>query len=95
MAQALVNVPPSSCVYRRGVVLSREDALILPFAATQARGALAVSSAPDLDLVSAARSGDRAAFAELYRTYVRMVHGVLLARVPRARMSTISCRRSS
>jgi RNA polymerase sigma-70 factor, ECF subfamily len=34
-------------------------------------------------LVSAARDGDRAAFAELYRLNVRMVHGVLLASVPR------------
>jgi RNA polymerase sigma-70 factor (ECF subfamily) len=31
----------------------------------------------------AARSGDRAAFGELYVRYARMVHGVLLARVPR------------
>ena len=34
-------------------------------------------------LVSAAQRQDRAAFAELYALYVRMVHGVLLARVPR------------
>jgi RNA polymerase sigma-70 factor (ECF subfamily) len=34
-------------------------------------------------LVAAARSGDRAAYGELYRRYVRMVHGILLARVPR------------
>lgn len=34
-------------------------------------------------LVLAARDGDRAAFAELYQRYVRMVHGVLVARVPR------------
>jgi RNA polymerase sigma-70 factor, ECF subfamily len=36
------------------------------------------------EVVAAAREGDRAAFAELYRTHVRMVHGLLLARVPRA-----------
>jgi RNA polymerase sigma-70 factor, ECF subfamily len=65
------------------VVLSNEAALILPFAATDARGAAAVSPAPDLDRVCAARAGDRTAFAELYHAYVRMVHGVLLARVPR------------
>jgi RNA polymerase sigma-70 factor (ECF subfamily) len=34
-------------------------------------------------LVAAARGGDRAAFGELYLRYVRMVHGILLARVPR------------
>ncbi len=33
-------------------------------------------------LVRAARDGDRAAFGRLYELYARMVHGVLLARVP-------------
>jgi RNA polymerase sigma-70 factor (ECF subfamily) len=33
--------------------------------------------------VEAARDGDRAAFGRLYVLYGRMVHGVLLARVPR------------
>ncbi len=33
-------------------------------------------------LVSAARDGDRAAFGCLYDRYARMVHGILLARVP-------------
>ena len=33
-------------------------------------------------LVIAARAGDRRAFAELYRRFVRAVHGVILARVP-------------
>jgi RNA polymerase sigma-70 factor (ECF subfamily) len=37
----------------------------------------------DTTLVDSARRGDRAAFGELYRAYVRMVHGVLLASVPR------------
>src|SRR5262245_55103325 len=36
----------------------------------------------DADLVEAARSGDRAAFADLYARYGSVVHGVLLARVP-------------
>jgi len=35
-------------------------------------------------LVVAARDGDRAAFAELYVRYSRMVHGILMSRVPRA-----------
>jgi len=34
------------------------------------------------ELVLAARDGDHAAFQELYRNYARMVHGILLARVP-------------
>ena len=38
----------------------------------------------ELRLVDAAQQGDRAAFAELYAAYTRMVHGILLARVPRA-----------
>ena len=32
-------------------------------------------------VVTAARRGDRAAFAELYRRFHRAVHGVVLARV--------------
>jgi RNA polymerase sigma-70 factor, ECF subfamily len=36
----------------------------------------------DSKLVDAARDGDRAAFGHLYERYARMVHGVLLARVP-------------
>jgi RNA polymerase sigma-70 factor (ECF subfamily) len=35
-------------------------------------------------LVDAARRGDQSAFGLLYRRYSRMVHGVLLSRVPRA-----------
>lgn len=34
-------------------------------------------------LVEAARAGDREAFGRLYHLYGRMVHGVVLARVPR------------
>ena len=40
--------------------------------------------AADEALVCAARDGNRAAFGELYQLYARMVHGILLARVPRA-----------
>jgi RNA polymerase sigma-70 factor, ECF subfamily len=39
---------------------------------------------PDAALVDAARDGDREAFGALYRRYARMVHGILLARVPRS-----------
>jgi RNA polymerase sigma-70 factor (ECF subfamily) len=35
-------------------------------------------------LVGAAREGDRAAFGRLYQLFARMVHAILLARVPRA-----------
>ncbi|HEY6254020.1 MAG TPA: sigma-70 family RNA polymerase sigma factor [Candidatus Angelobacter sp.] len=37
---------------------------------------------PIAQLVEAARQGDRAAFGQLYDRYARMVHGILLARVP-------------
>jgi len=36
----------------------------------------------DSILVLAARAGDRSAFGGLYQRYARMVHGILLARVP-------------
>src|SRR5208282_5188241 len=36
----------------------------------------------DARFVSAARDGDRGAFGRLYDRYARMVHGVLLAKVP-------------
>ena len=36
----------------------------------------------DTMFVNAARSGDRVAFGRLYERYARMVHGVLLAKVP-------------
>jgi len=35
-------------------------------------------------LVIAAQKGDRPAFDQLYRSHARMVHGVLMARVPRS-----------
>ena len=42
----------------------------------------ATESSADGALVAAARSGDRTAFGQLYTRYSRMVHGLLLARVP-------------
>jgi RNA polymerase sigma-70 factor (ECF subfamily) len=45
--------------------------------------ATAVAELPDdAALVAAARAGDRGAFGRLYERYARMVHGILLARVP-------------
>jgi RNA polymerase sigma-70 factor (ECF subfamily) len=40
------------------------------------------ADACDSGLVEAARQGDRAAFGRLYGRYARMVHGILLAKVP-------------
>ncbi|MBZ5658086.1 MAG: sigma-70 family RNA polymerase sigma factor [Acidobacteriia bacterium] len=42
----------------------------------------APQASEDALLVGAARDGDRAAFGRLYDRYARMVHGILLAKVP-------------
>jgi RNA polymerase sigma-70 factor (ECF subfamily) len=39
-------------------------------------------SSGDEALVAAARAGDRAAFGALHAAYARMIHGILLSRVP-------------
>jgi RNA polymerase sigma-70 factor, ECF subfamily len=50
------------------------------------RRSVSEGSAPEVSddamLVCAARDGDRAAFGRLYERYARMVHGVLLGKVP-------------
>lgn len=55
-------------------------------AASLGRRAVRERSAPevfeDAMLVGAARDGDRAAFGRLYDRHARMVHGILLAKVP-------------
>ena len=40
-------------------------------------------------LVEAARAGDRAAFGRLYDRYARMVHGIVLSRVPRTEVDDL------
>jgi len=56
------------------------------FAASLGREAVTNLSARDAtgdsSLVSAAQAGDRLAFGRLYEQYARMVHGILMARVP-------------
>jgi RNA polymerase sigma-70 factor, ECF subfamily len=50
---------------------------------TAARECVPIEDArEDRELVNAARQGDRAAFGLLYNRYARMVHGILLARIP-------------
>jgi RNA polymerase sigma-70 factor (ECF subfamily) len=46
-------------------------------------------AAADAALVSAVRAGDRDAFGSLYDAYGRMVHGILLARVPYAEVDDL------
>jgi RNA polymerase sigma-70 factor (ECF subfamily) len=64
---------------------SSEDRADLLVAAL-GRGPVSEGAAPEVSddavLVCAARDGDRAAFGRLYERYARMVHGVLLAKVP-------------
>jgi RNA polymerase sigma-70 factor, ECF subfamily len=50
---------------------------------TDVRAADTLPGRRDCAVVEAARRGDRSAFAELYRRYARMVHGLLVASVPR------------
>ncbi len=56
------------------------------FAPGVGAGPMREPSAPELSedaqFVAAARNGDRTAFGRLYDRYARMVHGVLLAKVP-------------
>jgi RNA polymerase sigma-70 factor, ECF subfamily len=60
----------------------RALAVTIPF--SPAPASAAERSPEELGLVDAAREGDRSAFAALYDAYARMVHGILLARVPRS-----------
>lgn len=54
---------------------------------------LSASREPEEDVVSlvtAARAGDRSAFGRLYERYARMVHGILLGRVPCAEVEDLT-----
>lgn len=44
---------------------------------------------PDASLVESVRGGDRDAFGKLYALYSPMVHGILLARVPRSEVDDL------
>src|SRR3990170_4208362 len=60
------------------------------FGQRQAGTSTTVAELPDnASLVAAARNGDRAAFGHLYGRYGRMVHGILLARVPRSEVADL------
>lgn len=47
------------------------------------------SASPDASLVESVRCGDREAFGQLYHLYAPMVHGILLARVPRSEVDDL------
>lgn len=61
---------------------------LLFFASAEATAAAADATAPatvkaEARLVESARGGDREAFGELYKMFAPLVHGIVLARVPR------------
>ena len=60
----------------------RADLLAAGLGEAPVREQSAPEVSEDAGFVHAARSGDRAAFGRLYDRYARMVHGVLLAKVP-------------
>jgi RNA polymerase sigma-70 factor (ECF subfamily) len=60
----------------------RGDLLAAGLGPEPAREQFASEISGDATWVAAARDGDRAAFGRLYERYARMVHGVLLAKVP-------------
>jgi RNA polymerase sigma-70 factor, ECF subfamily len=85
-----VNTLPQFCVYDHGrgsvtMASISGDSAGLPVATMELH---AVKEPADCEaaenerLVTAARSGDRAAFGRLYDRFAPMVHGILLARVP-------------
>lgn len=61
---------------------SRVDALAGTLESQAVTNPSGGNDASDELFVEAARQGDRAAFGRLYDRYARMVHGILLARVP-------------
>lgn len=89
----IVNTAPSSRVYPVGESLDSVGATVAIQLElhTLFRGRFAMTMNTPADtlsvdgvLVRAAQQGDRAAFGTLYSRYARMVHGILLCRVPRA-----------
>src|ERR1700691_142875 len=61
---------------------NRGDLLAAGLKPAPVREQFASETSADATWVAAARDGDRAAFGQLYQRYARMVHGVLLAKVP-------------
>jgi RNA polymerase sigma-70 factor, ECF subfamily len=60
----------------------RGDLLAAGLGPGPVREEVASKISEDATWVAAAQDGDRAAFGQLYERYARMVHGVLLAKVP-------------
>lgn len=67
---------------RNGELVAMPLNLQFPLSDRAAVNPIAPPELSDDDLVRAAQSGDRNAFGALYERYARMVHGILLGRVP-------------
>jgi len=84
----VVNTPLPATVYDPVGILWRmarsEDSadLLAGLGSGPVREPSARDISEDATCVAAARDGDRAAFGQLYERYARMVHGVVLAKVP-------------
>jgi len=67
----------------KGLAVELEFDFIAPVSESRSVAAPTVMEiSEDAQLVSAARDGDRAAYGKLYGKYARVVHGILLSRVP-------------
>ncbi|MFN7998162.1 MAG: sigma-70 family RNA polymerase sigma factor [Bryobacteraceae bacterium] len=56
---------------------------------TSVAGSPVVSITDDAELARAARAGNRVSFGRLYDRYAKMVHAILLARVPRSEVDDL------
>src|SRR5438270_1179602 len=68
---------------------NRVDALAAEMAGQVVTSLSGGNDTPDERFVEAARAGDRAAFGRLYDRYARMVHGIVLSRVPRTEVDDL------
>lgn len=59
------------------------------FARTETQSAVSENIRPETQIVERVSAGDREAFGELYKMYAPMVHGILLARLPRDEVADI------
>lgn len=89
MLRSIVNTWPGSFVYPvgwharcNGPNVATEINLRPLFQGFHAVNFTAEAAGADGALVRAAQNGDRAAFGMLYTRYARMVHGILLSKVP-------------
>jgi len=86
--QSIVNTRPTTHVYLGDDFHLDGSLMAALFELHSSRSGLATVTAPpqpatpDDALVRAAQQGDRSAFGLLYARYSRMVHGILLSRVP-------------